>query len=221
MKKLLFVLVVGLLISSCAMHSGYMLNSASLQTDNFTYIKRNAKGVAQATYIFGFGGLNRTTLVNDAKNDLLNTYPLKDNTALVNTTVNWKQTFVLPFYIETKCIVTADIVRFGNTEGNFNTSKDLYNETELIETDLIEILDEKKETYDFLTEKDVEIGTLLYFENWNGTKYIHSVVTEKLSENKFLLRFKKNNGAYEITRLDSYYLYYLNKKGEYISLKNE
>ena len=65
-----------------------------------------------ATYVFGLGGLSKKTLVDVAKKDLLSENPLNDNQAMVNLTVNWKNTFVLPFAITNRCTVTADIVEF-------------------------------------------------------------------------------------------------------------
>jgi len=100
------------LFSSCAMHQGYMVNSASLSSNNFKYVKRDLQGVAIVTYVIGFGGLSKMAIVDAAKKDLLSTYTLRDNQALVNLTVNWKSTFVIPFAITNRCTITADVVEF-------------------------------------------------------------------------------------------------------------
>ncbi len=110
-KSIMTLFIISLL-SSCAMHQGYMLNSASLGSNNFKYVKKDLKGTAMANYVFGLGGLSKIALVDVAKKDLLNANPLKDNQALVNITVNWRNTFVLPFLITNRCTVTADIVEF-------------------------------------------------------------------------------------------------------------
>ena len=89
-----------------------MVNSASLSSNNFTYVKKDVNGTAMATYVFGLGGLSIMAIVDDAKKDLLSANPLKDNQALVNLTISWKKTFVLPFAITNRCTVTADIVEF-------------------------------------------------------------------------------------------------------------
>ena len=94
------------------MHEGYMLNSAALSSNNFFYVEKELKGSAIATYVFGLGGMSKKALVGDAKKDLLSANPLKANQALVNITVNWKNTFVLPFATTNCCTVTADIVQF-------------------------------------------------------------------------------------------------------------
>ena len=109
----LLILVIGIVsINSCAMHNGYMLNSTSLSKNNFKYVKNDIKGTSIATYVFGFGGLSKMELVNDAKKDMLTESPLKGNQAIVNLTINWKKTFALPFVITNRCSITADIVEF-------------------------------------------------------------------------------------------------------------
>jgi hypothetical protein len=99
-------------LSSCAMHTGYMTNSASLSSDNFNYVNREVSGTAMATYVFFIGGLSKIALVDAAKNDLLVAHPLKNNQTLVNLTVNWKYTIVIPFVWTNRCTVTGDIVEF-------------------------------------------------------------------------------------------------------------
>ena len=116
MKNLYFKILLPILgisfFASCAFHSGYMVNSASLSSNNFTYVEKDITGSAIATYVLGLGGNDRMALVNEAKNNLLADYPLKSNQALVNLTVNWKNSFVLPLVITTRCTITADIVEF-------------------------------------------------------------------------------------------------------------
>lgn len=104
------LLVMTSMLSSCAFHYGYMNNSASLGANNFKYVKI-VQGEATATYIFGFGGLEKQGLVLEAKRDLLQNYPLKDGQALANVTVDFKSTFIL-FVRTTKATITADIVEF-------------------------------------------------------------------------------------------------------------
>ena len=116
MKNRIFNSVITLfiisLLSSCAIHQGYMVNSASLGSNNFTYVKKDVTGTAMATYVFGLGGNEEMAIVDSAKMDLLSLNPLKDNQALVNLTLNWKYTFVLPFVITNRCTLSADIVEF-------------------------------------------------------------------------------------------------------------
>ena len=100
-------------IYGCGLHSGYMANSAALGSANFSYSKMNAKGTSSAEYILGFGGLDKTNLVNAAKQNLLATNPLEANQALANVTVNFKHAFYLLIYTKVTCIVAADIVTFN------------------------------------------------------------------------------------------------------------
>ena len=116
MKKLLIIAVCGLFFGSCAMHGGYVTDSAALSTNNFAYARKMVEGTATATYIFGIGGLKRQALVEEARINLLDNYQLQDNQALVNTTVSFKMTFVLPFFMQNKCTVSASVVQFNPVE---------------------------------------------------------------------------------------------------------
>ncbi len=101
-------------ICGCGLHSGYMGDSTALSSANFSYSKMNVKGASSATYFFGIGGLDRSNLVNAAKQNLLSTNPLEANQALVNITVNFKTEIYFLIYIKVNCIVGADIVTFSN-----------------------------------------------------------------------------------------------------------
>ena len=106
-----FLLIV-CLASCAAVHSGYMNNSASLSQPNFTYVQRNVQGSSTATYFLGIGGLGKETLVNSAKMNMMDVALLKDNQALVNTTVNFKNSVYLGLLVTVTCTVTADVVEF-------------------------------------------------------------------------------------------------------------
>lgn len=120
MKNTLIILAASLLLGGCATHGGYVTNSASLSTNNFAYVSKTVQGVAKATYVLGIGGLSRQALVEEARRDLLENYHLKDNQALVNITVSFKATFVIPIFMEHKCTVSASIVQFNPVENNNN-----------------------------------------------------------------------------------------------------
>jgi len=114
MKRALLTSVlftVSFLLTSCAFHQGIMENSASLGSANFSYIKQTVQGDASATYILGIGGLGKHTLVDEAKQRMVASSPLKNNQALANITVNFKTTYAIVF-VKVKCTVTADIVEF-------------------------------------------------------------------------------------------------------------
>lgn len=112
-RNLLFVLFLAVVFSSCAtLHTGYMNDSVALSQPNFSYIQRNVQGVSTATYFLGIGGLSKETLVNSAKMNLMDIALLKDNQALVNTTVNFANSYYLGLVIKITCTVTADVVQF-------------------------------------------------------------------------------------------------------------
>jgi hypothetical protein len=117
MKKIILkistTLLLVILFSSCAAyHNGYMASSASLNSANFSYVKQNVKAKSTATYILGIGGLGKETLVNSAKEELISENKLKNNQALSNLTVNFKNSYILGVFSTVTCTVTADIVEF-------------------------------------------------------------------------------------------------------------
>ncbi|WP_291101585.1 MULTISPECIES: DUF6567 family protein [unclassified Flavobacterium] len=117
MKKIILrtaiALIITVFISSCgATHSGYMTNSAALSSANFSYLKQNINGEATATYVLGIGGLAKETLVDNAKQKMLENNPLKSNQTFANLTVNFKSSYYLGLFGKVKCTVTADIVEF-------------------------------------------------------------------------------------------------------------
>lgn len=116
MKKLILLFAALLIISGCAMHGGYVTNSAALGTNNFAYVRKSVEGTAKATYVFGIGGLGRQALAEEARKNLLENFQLQDNQALVNTTVSFKITYVVPFFMENKCTVSASVVQFNPPE---------------------------------------------------------------------------------------------------------
>lgn len=102
--------IVAMLFSSCAVHTGIGMSNASLSQNNFKMVKY-ATGDVKTTKIFGLGGLSKTAMVAEAKQELLANYPLQDGQALANMTVDWKTSFYF-FVLVTKCTVTADVVQF-------------------------------------------------------------------------------------------------------------
>ena len=119
MKKFIYSLSIILLLNSCsAYHSGTLQNSTALGQANFSYVHKDVKGSATCTYIFGIGGLAKDAIASNAKQALLKQYPLKENQALANITINYKS--VAPFYVigflyhSVTCTITADIVEFKN-----------------------------------------------------------------------------------------------------------
>jgi hypothetical protein len=108
--KIVVTIVSVFLLSSCAIHSGIMSDSASLGSNNFKMVKY-AQGEAKVTKILGIGGLGKNALVAEAKKDLVQNNPLKEGQTLANLTVDFKTSFLL-IVSTTKVTVTADIVEF-------------------------------------------------------------------------------------------------------------
>jgi len=108
MKKLLIPLSFILLLSSCAVHQG-MISSSSLNRP----VKYNdmAYGVSQTNQILGLGGLSKDALILEAKKELINNRPLKQNETYANFTVDFKRSF-FPFYSQVKATMSADVVSF-------------------------------------------------------------------------------------------------------------
>lgn len=117
MKKLflrsVFILSVTMFLTSCAAGlSGVMSDSAALSSNNFAYAQKNIQGKSQATYVLGFGGMNREAIVNEAKQKMLENNPLRDNQAMANLVVDFKYSSFLGIVNTVKCYVSADIVEF-------------------------------------------------------------------------------------------------------------
>ena len=112
-KRTLPLAFTALFLSSCTFYQGGMLPSASLTENNFHYVHHSIRGQSQATYYMGVGGMNRDALVAEARQAMLAEHPLQDGQALVNVTVDYRQTsIVFQLYRRLTCIVTADVVQF-------------------------------------------------------------------------------------------------------------
>ncbi|MGC6413312.1 MAG: DUF6567 family protein [Bacteroidia bacterium] len=106
---------ITLLWGSCqTLHYGTPTSSAQLTSANFKYIEQNVKGYSSSTYILGIGGNSHNGMIAEAKQDLLNYYPLKENQALVNVNVDISVTAVPGnLLIQNYTVVySADIVEF-------------------------------------------------------------------------------------------------------------
>ena len=110
--RLLAIVLSITLVSSCAIHNGFMKNSASLSEAKFSYVNQSISGMSSAQYVFAIGGLKRQALVEEAKKDMLRNNPLQPNQVLANVTVNWKHSFYVVVF-KTECTITADVVEFN------------------------------------------------------------------------------------------------------------
>lgn len=113
MKRTLPLAFAALFLTSCTLYQGGMLPSASLNENNFQYLHHSIRGESKATYYMGIGGMRRDALVAEAREAMLAEHPLQDGQALVNVTVDYRQTYIIfQLYRRVTCIVTADVVQF-------------------------------------------------------------------------------------------------------------
>jgi hypothetical protein len=111
MKNIVYLVLSGLLLSSCARtHFGNM--SVSSFNQNMVY-EEIAYGSASSTRYLGFGGKSKDALLFEARKELIRNRPLSVGEQYANITIDRKKTYGL-FYVETKLTLTADVVRFAN-----------------------------------------------------------------------------------------------------------
>ena len=95
--------------------------------EDFSYIKYGVTGTSRTSYTVGGGGAVRDGLVADAKKDLMSSFPLQDNQAYANMTVDIITTETgtggrhsnLPRIerIDLQCTISADIIQYGQISG--------------------------------------------------------------------------------------------------------
>ncbi|HKK38078.1 MAG TPA: DUF6567 family protein [Cryomorphaceae bacterium] len=166
MKQISAYLFLLVIMNSCAFHSGMMTGNAELNSNS--EIVNFAIGEAKAVYVFGIGGLNSSTLMKDAKEDLYSRYPLKKGQAYANVVVDFRLANFIVFWVN-KATISADIVLLDTTK----TSEEL------------QIVFKKSE---FQAESDlyadlwVQPGDSVFFVRNNGTLKVE--VREILWEKK-------------------------------------
>ena len=116
-KPAILLIIMSLFLTSCASHFGLPKNYNEITTQvvltkkNFKVIKI-VKGEAQATYIFGIGGLAKNGLVAEAKAKMLETAGMEGAArTVVNEIVEVKTSGFL-FVNKYKVIVSGQIVEF-------------------------------------------------------------------------------------------------------------
>lgn len=123
MKRIFYSLFIILSLTSCAgYHSGIMIPSAALSSNNFE-IKELVSVSSEVKYFLGFGGYNRDALILETKKKLYAKYPLKKGQVFGNISVDQKFQIGLIF---TKNIITisADIIEF---DGATSEIQPIYN----------------------------------------------------------------------------------------------
>lgn len=193
LKFRVLLISLSILASSCAIHNGYINNSASLSEANFRYVQTNISGTAEAKYILGIGGMNRTALVSEAKREMLRKYPLKSNEALVNTTVNWKTSNILGiFFAKQECTVTADIVSFQSSSEYPSDENQIQNSNANTNDRRSQKQSEDEANAQTDVDKKFNVGDEVQY--WKGTKKIRGVIY-KIENEDYHIRYTKANGA--------------------------
>lgn len=117
MKKLgvLVLLLAVLCLTGCGVSSTVSNNVTEtkivLSQNNFKVVGQ-AYGEAQATYVFGIGGLGRKALRNNAIDQMSKNANLKGAQTLTNVTTHFSIKMITPFYVQLTCSATANIIEF-------------------------------------------------------------------------------------------------------------
>lgn len=126
MKTLTVLLVVSLLLPSCAYHIGTVGGGSAVVTDaNFSHVDF-AYGTARTVHVFGIGGSQKDALVLEAKRNLYLNYKLQPKQAIGQTVVDFKRTIFFPLLF-TKVTVSAEIIDFSSEQVNTGLTKDNLN----------------------------------------------------------------------------------------------
>jgi hypothetical protein len=182
MKIILIFAGVGLLMSSCAFHSGTMSSNAQFGPD--AEIVDFAYGKARTVHVFLIGGLNSETLVRDAKRNMYSAFPLKKGQAYANLSVDFVTKF-FPFVRVTKVNVTADIIEQGNEEKSTVLQ-------EVFETALYDSKPLLKPIHPVLWARGADSLVVL-----DGTNCVRTKLEKVISDKKAIVRYSDGE-LYEV-----------------------
>lgn len=138
--KITLLVCAGLILSSCAFHSG---TYSSTPLEQPMYYKDIALGVSSAKRFFGIGGISKDALIYEARQNMQRNRPLEGNEIYNNTSVDIKTTHV-GFFNKTKVTVISDVLapkdsitqesysqHYLNTTQSITVTEDLNFEDEL------------------------------------------------------------------------------------------
>ena len=117
MKKIgvLAMIVAVLSLTGCGVATTVSNNVTEtkivLSENNFKVVGQ-AYGEAQATYVFGIGGLSKKALRNNAINEMSKNANLTGAQTLANITTNASVKMITPVYVQITYTATANIVEF-------------------------------------------------------------------------------------------------------------
>ena len=117
-RTVLLTLFATLLLSGCGYHVARVANlnnhttEVGLNKRNFVVVEK-VVGQADASYIFGIGGISEKALIENAKADMLRDVELIGSArAIINETTEEHYTFVYPIYFKKTITVSAYVVEF-------------------------------------------------------------------------------------------------------------
>ena len=132
MNYFLKIVLLSLLLClfSCATHNGYVSDSINISHHNFKIIG-TASGTDFTQKILGIGGLNKHSLIFNAKKNMSFNYPLKKGQAYGNIILDIKKSRFL-IYSKTQVFIHADIIDFDTTRFS-DSETDEQNQPTIIE----------------------------------------------------------------------------------------
>ncbi|WP_017732474.1 DUF6567 family protein [Nafulsella turpanensis] len=117
-KALLITIFATALLSGCGYHMARVANlnnhttEVELSRRNFVVVEK-VIGKADATYIFGIGGLSDEALIANAKANMLSNAELVGTArAIINETTEEHYAMIFPVYFKKTVTVSAFIVEF-------------------------------------------------------------------------------------------------------------
>lgn len=118
MKKIILLSMVclGMLCSSCGISRQATSNQNQLQTE-VVLAKKNYKiigtvqGECTQNYVFGIGGLSKSSMENSAVAEMYRNANLTGSQAIINQNVSYKNKMIL-IYTQAKCIASGTVIEF-------------------------------------------------------------------------------------------------------------
>lgn len=114
---LLLIFSTTIALTSCGSSLSNLSNSSSSETHvelskkNFN-IQGKTVGVSSNTYILGIGGMSNRSLLEKAKNEMMNNANLSGSKAIINITYDKHISGFFPFYSKKTITASAHIVEF-------------------------------------------------------------------------------------------------------------
>tara|TARA_R110002072_G_scaffold259253_2_gene417871 strand:- start:133 stop:747 length:615 start_codon:yes stop_codon:yes gene_type:complete len=202
MKKLAILSILALFLSGCAaFYQGQLGPSNVVFTTNNFQVTKSVQGEASAKYFFGIGGIKRSGLVKEARDNMYATNKLQANEMITNVTLDSRHYFLLyPIYYKHTVYVTADVIRVnstGNLDGESMNSEN-----------------SEKSHQEIINSFGIKEGSELYFKARKDQMVKSTVQT--INSPIITVDFN-SNGKKEITQ-KLYTDFYIKKGDEYISL---